>query len=99
MCAYAVYTTYVASSVVIALGIVSLVSSLLEIFIDATFPPERLNTERLQFDSRESSPTNSDIEMQTGTHPYMLAVTGTQYPHSARRAKSATNLSTMFISR
>jgi hypothetical protein len=99
MCAYAVYTTYVASSVVIALGIVSLVSSLLEIFIDMTFPPERLNTERLHSDSRESSPTNSDIEMQTGTPPYMLRVTGTQYPHTARRAQSATNLSTMFNSR
>src|SRR5271170_8174095 len=99
MCAYAVYTTYVASSVVIALGIVSLVSSLLEIFIDATFPPERLNTERLRCDSRESSPTDSDIEMQNGIPRYTLTVTGTKYPHTARRAKSATNLSTMFYSR
>jgi hypothetical protein len=98
MCAYAVYTTYVASSVVIALGVVSLVSSLLEIFIDAAFPPERLYTERLPFDSRESSPTNSDIEMQTGTPRYTLNVTGTEYPQTARRVKSATNLSTMFNS-
>jgi len=96
MCAYAVYTTYVASSVVIALGVVSLVSSLLEIFIDAAFPPERLNTERLQSDSPESSPTNSDIEMQSERLRYMLNVTGTEYPHTARRVKSATNISTMF---
>jgi len=96
MCAYAVYSTYLSSGVVIALGIIALVSSLLEIFIDATFPPERQNLEHLHDDTPVASTHNVDIEMQDVRPQYTLTVSGTQYPHTVRRAMSATNLSTMF---
>lgn len=96
MCAYAVYANYLSSGVVIALGVVALVSSLLEIFIDATFPPERQHMERLHPDSQEPSTQHLDIEMQTVGPQRTLTVSGTQHPHRVRRAMSATNLSTMF---